>query len=57
MPTIAVVAGARLILYPKEHLPPHLHAKFAGYEAMFSIATGDILEGKIPGPKAQAIRA
>ncbi|MBL8573361.1 MAG: DUF4160 domain-containing protein [Hyphomicrobiaceae bacterium] len=57
MPTIAIVAGAQLVLYPKDHLPPHLHALFGEYEAMISIATGDILQGKIPGPKAQAIRA
>ena len=31
MPTIAIVAGVRLIIYPKDH-PSHLHARFAKYQ-------------------------
>jgi Domain of unknown function (DUF4160) len=48
MPTIAIIAGVRVIIYPKDHLPPHLHVKFAEHEAMISIVTGDVLEGSIP---------
>jgi hypothetical protein len=49
MPTIAVVAGVRIIIYPKDHLPPHLHAKLAEHEAMISIVTGDVLEDRSHG--------
>ena len=56
MPTIAIVAGVRVIIYPKDHLPPHLHVKFAEYEAMISIATGDVLEGSLPRAKLKAIK-
>jgi uncharacterized protein DUF4160 len=56
MPTIAIVAGVRIIIYPKNHLPPHLHVKFAEYEAMISIVTGDVLEGSLPRAKQRAVR-
>jgi hypothetical protein len=56
MPTIAIIAGVRVIIYPKDHLPPHLHARFAEHEAMISIATGDVLEGSIPRAKLAAVQ-
>jgi len=56
MPTIAIVAGVRIIIYPKDHLPPHLHVKFAEHEAMISILTGDFLEGSLPRAKLKAVR-
>ncbi len=56
MPTIAIVLGVRIIIYPKDHLPPHLHAKFAEHEAMISIVTGDVLEGSLPRSKVRAVQ-
>jgi hypothetical protein len=56
MPTIAIVFGVRIIIYPKDHLPPHLHAKFAEHEAMISIFTGDVLEGSLPRAKLKAVQ-
>ena len=56
MPTIAIVLGVRIIIYPKDHLPPHLHAKSAEHEAMISIVTGDVLEGSLPRAKLRAVQ-
>jgi hypothetical protein len=56
MPTIAIVFGVRIVIYPKDHLPPHLHAIFAEHEAMISIVTGDVLEGSLPRAKLRAVR-
>ena len=56
MPTIAIVAGVRIIIYPKDHLPPHLHVKFAEHEAMISIVTGEVLEGSLPRAKMKAVQ-
>ena len=56
MPTIAIVFGVRIMIYPKDHLPPHLHAKFAEHEAMISIVTGDVLEGALPLAKLSAVQ-
>jgi hypothetical protein len=57
MPTIALVAGVRIIIYPKDHLPPHLHAILAEHEAMISIVTGDVLEGSLPRAKLRPYRS
>lgn len=57
MPTIAIVDGVRIFMYPRDHLPPHLHAKFAEFEAQISILTGDVLEGRLPAGKLRVIRA
>ncbi len=57
MPTIAIVEGVRIAIYPKDHLPPHLHAIYAEFEAQISIVTGDILEGKLPAAKVKAVTA
>jgi hypothetical protein len=56
MPTIALVAGVRIIIYPKDHLPPHLHAILAEHEAMISIVTGDLLEGSLPRAKLRTVQ-
>jgi hypothetical protein len=56
MPTIAIVAGVRIVIYPKDHLPPHLHVILAEYEAMISIVTGDVLEGSLPRAKLKAVQ-
>ncbi len=56
MPTIAIVVGVRIVIYPKDHLPPHLHAILAECEAMISIVTGDVLEGSLPRAKLKAVQ-
>jgi len=54
-PTIALVSGVWIVIHPKDHLPPHLHAKFAKRGAMISIVTGDVLEGALPREKLRAV--
>jgi Domain of unknown function (DUF4160) len=56
MPTIAIVLGVRIVIYPEDHLPPHLHAIFAEHEAMISIVTGDVLEGSLPRAKLRTVQ-
>ena len=34
-------------MYFNDHNPPHFHAKYSGYEALFSF-DGAIIEGEIP---------
>ena len=57
MPTIAIVDGVRIVIYPKDHLPPHLHATLGGHEAQISIITGDLLNGSLPRSKLRAVRS
>lgn len=32
----------------EDHPPPHVHARYAGHEAKFAIATGGLIEGQLP---------
>jgi hypothetical protein len=57
MPTIAIIDGVRIVIHLKDHLPPHLHAMFAGHEAQISIVTGDILSGSLPPAKTRLVEA
>ena len=56
MPTIAVVEGVKIMIFANDHAPPHFHAKFAEFEALISIATGDILDGSLPVAKLRTVR-
>jgi hypothetical protein len=55
MPTIAIIEGIRIMIFVNDHAPPHFHAKYAEFEALISIATGDILEGSLPLAKLRAV--
>jgi hypothetical protein len=56
VPTIAVIDGVAIILWTRDHAPPHLHARGSGYEAKISIETGDVLSGSLPPLKLKAVR-
>lgn len=34
-------------MYFNDHNPPHFHAKYSGYEALFSFE-GNVMEGELP---------
>jgi len=40
----------------KQHNLPHIHAKYAGEYAVFDIATGELLDGKIPQKQIQLVK-
>ena len=40
MPEVSVFFGIIRIHY-KDHNPPHFHAEYQGFDAMFNIKTGD----------------
>jgi hypothetical protein len=56
MPIIAIVDGVRIMIHLKDHLPPHLHAMFSGFEAQISIVTGDVLHGSLPPAKLRTVQ-
>ena len=35
-------------MYWREHLPPHLHAYYQGFEALFSLEDGQIIGWQFP---------
>ena len=55
MPTIAVVDGAKLLMYANDHPPPHLHVLFAEHRAVIDIQTLKLDRGELPRAKLRAI--
>ena len=48
MPIISVFFGIVIRINFSDHNPPHLHADYQGFEALFDIRTGEILAGELP---------
>ena len=51
MPLISAFYGILIYMYwldTKQHKLPHIHAEYAGSEAVFSIDDGELLEGSMP---------
>jgi len=60
MPTISMFYGIVICLYfydDERHKLPHIHAKYQGQEASFSINDGEILSGEIPVAKVRLVQA
>jgi len=41
-------------MYWSDHPPPHVHAYYGGFEALFSIETGATIGGRLP-PKVERL--
>lgn len=41
MPTILRINGFRFVIWPNDHLPPHLHVFKAGTEVIIELGIGD----------------
>ena len=48
MPTLSIFDGIKIVMYYRDHLPPHFHALYAEYEAEIGIDPIMILEGSLP---------
>ena len=59
MPTISMFYGIVICLYfyDERHKLPHIHAKYQGQEASFSITDGEILSWAIPMEKTRLVQA
>lgn len=47
MPEISRFFGIVVVMYYRDHAPPHFHAAYGGNEIRVSIATGRILSGTL----------
>ena len=58
MPTISYFYGILVLMHltRKEHNPPHVHAIYGEYEAVFLIENGEILFGKFPKSGAELVK-
>ena len=48
MPGISEFFGISIYLYYNDHAPPHFHARYAEFEALFRIDNLEVLEGGLP---------
>ena len=48
MPTISRFYGITILMYAKDHPPPHFHARYGEAHATFGF-DGQLLAGSIPG--------
>jgi len=60
MPAISMFYGIVIYLYffdDERHKLPHIHAKYQGQDASFSIIDGTLLSGGIPPAKTKLVEA
>lgn len=48
MPRISEFYGIAIYMYYRDHGPPHFHAIYAQYEAVFQIEPVQVLQGRLP---------
>jgi hypothetical protein len=48
MPRISQFFGVVIYMYFNDHLPPHFHAEYGEFEAVYAIDTLDSLRGELP---------
>jgi len=48
MPEISRFFGIVIVMYYRDHAPPHFHAKYAGQTGVFSIRDLTLTEGSLP---------
>lgn len=56
MPTISMFYGIVIRMYYDDHNPPHFHAFYGDYKAIFNL-DGELIEGNLPSSKAKLITA
>lgn len=56
MPSISLFYGILISMQFDDHNPPHFHAKYQDYKAVFSLE-GDLLRGKMPQKQCNLIKA
>jgi hypothetical protein len=47
LPEISRFLGIIIVIYYRDHRPPHFHAKYGSYEVIIDIETG-VVEGRFP---------
>ena len=60
MPVISMFYGIIIRMYlldNKHHNIPHVHAKYAEYEASISIVDGEVLAGQLPRKQLRLVQA
>jgi len=48
MPTVSIFYGIAIKMFFSDHNPPHFHAIYGDYNALFNINTIEVIEGDLP---------
>ena len=56
MPTISYFLGIAVRMFFNDHDPPHFHVRYQGYRARILIASGEIIDGRLPPTVARLVR-
>jgi len=59
MPELASFYGIKVMMYTldnKRHHLPHIHARYQGEKAVFSIPEGELLAGSLPSKKVRMVQ-
>lgn len=56
MPQVSRFYGISIYLYYRDHPPPHFHAIYGDEEAVFSIASGELIEGELRSRAEKLVR-
>ena len=54
MPIVSIFFGIVVRMYHDDHNPPHFHATYGEFEAVFEIKTGKLIGGSLT-PKARKL--
>jgi len=60
MPAISMFYGIIISMYffdIKKHKLPHIHTKYQGQEAIFSIPDGELIDGELKSNKLKLVQA
>ena len=57
MPEISRFLGIIIKMFFNDHSPPHLHAQYQNSKAIFSIHTGQMIEGDFPQKQSAYVTA
>jgi Domain of unknown function (DUF4160) len=55
VPTISRFYGITILMYAKDHPPPHFHARYAEHQAKFGV-DGRLLSGSLPRRARQLVQ-
>ncbi|MGH2757947.1 MAG: DUF4160 domain-containing protein, partial [Actinomycetota bacterium] len=56
LPRISEFYGIVIFMYHDDHPPPHFHARYGGDWAKVSVASGEVVEGRLPLRAARLVR-
>ena len=56
MPVISRFYGISIMIFFKDHNPPHFHAKYEGHIAIFNIRTHRLMTGSLPPNAVRLVR-